>query len=173
MLSGVLIGPCSPMVLAICRMVLPAQHDVEEAFQDTFLALARYAHTIKRNEKIGPWLYRVALRQARKARLEASLRRVGERNRTEFRPEHPIGPPDSSLIPLVRDEVIRLPENYGLPVVLCYPEAKTNEDASAQLRCPVGTTKGRLSRASQTLRDRLSRRGLNSYPGPPGATHRG
>jgi sigma-70-like protein len=51
-------------------------------------------------------------------------------------------------------------------VVLCYLEGKTNQEAAAQLRCPVGTIKGRLSRARQTLRDRLSRRGVDSYPGP-------
>ena len=170
---GVLIERHGPMVLAVCRTVLPAPYDVEDAFQDTFLALARSAHTIKHNENIGPWLYRVALRRARKARLEASLRRVRERNRTEFRPEHPIDPPDSSLIPLVRDEVGRLPEIHRLPVVLCYLEGKTNQEAAAQLSCPVGTIKGRLWRARQTLRDRLSRRGLDSYPGPPGATPRG
>ena len=60
-----------PMVLAVCRKVLRAQHDVERAFEDTFLALARRAHTIKHSETICPWLHRVALRLAQKARLEA------------------------------------------------------------------------------------------------------
>jgi RNA polymerase sigma factor (sigma-70 family) len=54
-----------PMVLAICRKVLRTQHDVEDAFQDTFLALARGAHTIKHSSTIGPWLHRVALRRAK------------------------------------------------------------------------------------------------------------
>jgi DNA-directed RNA polymerase specialized sigma24 family protein len=59
------------MVLAVCRNVLRAQHDVEHAFEDTFLALARRAHTIKHSETIGPWLDRVARRLAQKARFEA------------------------------------------------------------------------------------------------------
>jgi RNA polymerase sigma factor (sigma-70 family) len=167
---SVLIERHGPMVLAVCRSVLRAPHDVEDAFQDTFLALARRAHTIKHTETIGPWLHRVALRLALKARSAASQRRVRERNRTGSRPESPIDPPDLSLIPLLREEVSRLPESYRLPVVLCYLEEKTNQEAAAQLRCPVGTIKGRLSRARQTLRDRLSRRGLDSYPGPLGAT---
>jgi RNA polymerase sigma factor (sigma-70 family) len=161
----VLIERHGPMVLAVCRTVLREPHDVEDAFQDTFLALARRAGTIKHNETVGPWLHRVALRRAQKARLKASRRRVHEGNRTDSRPGYPFAPPDLSLIPLVREEVGRLPENYRLPVVLCYLEGKTNQEAAAQLGCPVGTIKGRLSRARQTLRDRLSRRGLDSDPG--------
>jgi RNA polymerase sigma factor (sigma-70 family) len=154
-----------PMVLAVCRTVLRAPHDVEDAFQDTFLALARRAATIEHGETIGPWLHRVALRLALKARLKASRRRDRERDHTDSRPGSPIDPPDLSLIPLLREEVGRLPENHRLSVVLCYLEGKPNREAAARLRCPVGTIKGRLSRARQTLRDRLSRRGLDSYPG--------
>ena len=112
----------------------------------------------------------MALRRARKVRFEASQRRVRERNRTDSRTEYLSDPADLSLIPLLREEVSRLPENYRLPVVLCYLEGKSNQEAAAQLSCPVGTIKGRLSRARQILRDRLSRRGLDSYPGPLGAT---
>ena len=166
----VLIERHGPMVLAVCRTVLREQHDVEDAFQDTFLVLAKRAGTIKHHESIGPWLHRVALRRARRARLTASQRRLRERNRIDFRSEYPIEPPDSSLIPLVREEVSRLPKNHRLPVMLCYLEGKTCQEAAAQLRCPVGTIKGRLWRARQTLRVRLSRRGLDSYPGPLGAT---
>ena len=72
-----------PMVLAVCRNVLSAQHDVKDAFQHTFLALARRAHTIKQSETIGPWLHQVALRLAQKARIAASQRRVRARNRTD------------------------------------------------------------------------------------------
>jgi RNA polymerase sigma factor (sigma-70 family) len=159
-----------PMVLAVCRGVLREEQDVEDAFQDTFLVLATRAGKIKHHESIGPWLHRVALRRARRARLTASQRRLRERNRIDFRSEYPIEPPDSSLIPLVREEVSRLPKNHRLPVMLCYLEGKTCQEAAAHLRCPVGTIKGRLWRARQTLRERLSRRGLDSYSGPLGAT---
>lgn len=160
---GVLIERYGPMVLAVCRKVLRAQHDAEDAFQDTFLALARSANTIKHNETIGPWLHRVALHIALRARSRGSQRRLREERHTDSRKEQPTDPFDLSLIPLLRDEVSRLPEHYRLPVVLCYLEGNTNEQAATQLRCPVGTIKGRLSRARQLLRDRLSRRGLDSY----------
>jgi HlyD family secretion protein len=150
-----------PMVLAVCRSVLRTQHDVEDAFQDTFLILARDARTIKYIENIGPWLRRVAVRRAQRVLFQASRRRVRERNRTDSRSEYPVDLSDFSLIPLLREEVSRLPENYRLAVVLCYLEGKTNQEAAAQLRCPIGTIKGRLSRARQVLRNRLSRRGLD------------
>jgi RNA polymerase sigma factor (sigma-70 family) len=150
-----------PMVLAVCRSVLREQHDVEDAFQDTFLILARDAGTITHSETIGPWLRRVALRRAQKAQLQASRRRFRERNRTDFRPNHPTDPSDFSLNMLLREEVSHLPEHYRLAVVLCYLEGKTHQEAAAQLRCPIGTIKGRLSRARGVLRNRLSRRGLD------------
>jgi RNA polymerase sigma-70 factor (ECF subfamily) len=170
---GALIERHGSMVLAVCRSVLREEQDVEDAFQDTFLVLARRAGTIKHHESIGPWLHRVALRRARHARLAASQRRLRERNHCDSRQEYPIEPPDSSLIPLLREEVSRLPKNHRLPVMLCYLEGKTYQEAAAHLRCPVGTIKGRLWRARQTLRVRLSRRGLDSYQGPLGATSLG
>ena len=161
----VLIERRGPMVLAVCRTVLRDPHDVEDAFQDTFLALARDAHTIKHGQTIAPWLHRVALPRAQKARFKALRRRVHERNHADPRPEYATDPTDSSLMPFLREGVSRLPENRRLPVVLCYVEGKTCQEAADQLRCPVGTIKERLSKARQTQRHPLSRRGLESYLG--------
>src|SRR5438270_13734736 len=72
-----------PMVLSVCRTVLREPHDVEDAFQSTFLALARHAGTIQRRDTIGPWLHRVALRVAQKARFKAYQDRARERIRTD------------------------------------------------------------------------------------------
>jgi RNA polymerase sigma factor (sigma-70 family) len=156
----VLIERHGPMVFAVCRSILRNQHDVEDAFQSTFLALARRAGTINRLDTIGPWLHRVAVRVARNARHRDNRDRARERTRASSEPERPVHAPDLSFIPVLREEVNRLPDAYRLPVMLCYLDGKTNEEAAAQLRCPVGTIKGRLSRARQTLRVRLSRRGL-------------
>ena len=160
----VLIERHGRMVLAVCRNVLRARHDAEDVFQETFLALAMGAHTIKHSQTIGPWLRQVALHIALRARFKASQRRVHERSRIDFRTEDPIDPPDLSFIPLLREEVSRLPVHYRRPVVLCYLEGKSCREAATQLSCPVGTIKGRLWRARQTLRVRLGRRGMNSYP---------
>jgi RNA polymerase sigma factor (sigma-70 family) len=161
------------MVLGVCRTVLREQHDVEDAFQNTFLLLAKSAAMIKHSETVAPWLHRVALRVAKKARFRASQRRARERISIESGSGRPSHLPDPSLMPLLREEVSRLPESYRMPVILCYLEGKTNQEAAAQLNCPVGTIKGRLSRARQTLRDRLSRRGLDADSGLLGTTSGG
>src|SRR5262245_23602286 len=68
----------SAMVSSICRSVLHESHDVQDAFQTTFLILARRAGTIKQTESIGPWLHRVALRVARRSRQQTQERRLRE-----------------------------------------------------------------------------------------------
>jgi RNA polymerase sigma factor (sigma-70 family) len=162
-----------PMVLAVCRNVLRETHDAEDAFQNTFLALARRAAMIKNSETIAPWLHRVALRVAKKARFRASRRRARESACIDCGSGRGSHLPDPSFIPLLREEVNRLPEDFRRPVVLCYLEGTTNPEAAAQLNCPIGTIKGRLSRARQTLRGRLSRRGLDADSGFLGTTSGG
>ena len=149
------------MVLALCRSILREPHDAEDCFQNVFLTLARRANTIKQLDTIAPWLHRVAVRIARRARARTCQRRAREMSRPESRAEHPEESADPTVIPLLRDEISQLPDRYRLPLVLCYLEGKTNQEAARQLQWPVGTVKGRLSRARQRLRDRLSRRGLD------------
>jgi RNA polymerase sigma factor (sigma-70 family) len=164
----VLIERHGPMVLGACRSILRQPHDVEDAFQITFLTLARRASTIKHSATIGPWLHRVAVRVAYRARYRAHQQRALERMRLDPGPEPTPAPADLSFVPLLREEVSRLPDRYRLPLELCYLQGKTNQEAAAHLNCPVGTIKGRLSRARQTLRDRLSRRGLDPWAEPSG-----
>src|SRR6266511_1797895 len=52
------------MVLGVCRRVLRDLHEAEDAFQATFLALARKAGSIARRDAVAGWLYRVACRVA-------------------------------------------------------------------------------------------------------------
>jgi RNA polymerase sigma factor (sigma-70 family) len=149
------------MVLAVCRSILHEPHDAEDAFQNVFLILARRANTIKHLDTIAPWLHRVALRVARRSRATTCQRRAREMTRPDSRTEHPEDSTDPTVLWLLREEISQLPDRYRLPLVLCHLEGKTSEEAAWQLQWPVGTVKGRLSRARQTLRDRLSRRGLD------------
>lgn len=155
-----LIDRHGPMVLAVCRSVLDELHDVEDAFQSTFLVLVQNASRIRRGASLGPWLHRVALRVSLRARATAAQRRAREKRRS--RPEAEPGHDLAEIVtrPVLHEELNRLPDRYRLPLVLCYLEGKTNEQAAALLRWPVGTVKGRLWRARGQLRDRLSRRGL-------------
>ncbi len=155
-----------PMVLGICRHVLAEEHDAEDAFQATFLVLAQKGGSIRNRTVLAGWLHEVAHRIAIKARLGVVRRRSLERQAMAMSP--PAIEPDNQddaaawneLRPVLHAEVDRLPEKYRLPVILCYLEGKTNEEVAQLLRWPVGTVKGRLSRARDLLRSRLMRKGL-------------
>jgi RND family efflux transporter MFP subunit len=149
-----------PMVLRVCRGVLADPHDVEDAFQATFLVLVRKARGLWVRESLGPWLHQVAARTARGARSAAARRRRHDRLAASAQPEgHTMK--DDEPVRIVHEEIERLPERYRAPVVLCDLEGHTNEQAARHLGWPVGTVKSRLARARTRLRDRLVRRGLD------------
>jgi len=149
-----------PMVYGVCRRVLHSEADAEDAFQATFLVLIRKAASIRPREKTANWLYGVAYHTAQKARDAAMKRRVKEREAGEN--HRPAAPEDiwGPLLPLLDQEIHRLPENYRLAVVLCDLEGKSHKDAAHQLGWPQGTLSGRLSRARTLLRRRLARHGF-------------
>ena len=151
-----------PMVLGICRHILNEEHDAEDAFQATFLVLAQKGGSIRNRTVLAGWLHEVAHRIAIKARVSAVRRRTLERQAMAMSPT-PIEPNRqdeaaawNELRPVLHDEVDRLPEKYRLPVILCYLEGKTNEEVADLLHWPVGTVKGRLSRARDLLRSRVA-----------------
>ena len=145
-----------PMVMAVCRRLLPAA-DAEDAFQATFLILVRKAASVTRGEAVAAWLYRVAYRIALRAR-------AATRPTVELPAE---GPPDDEeagtwhdLRPVLDEAIASLPEKYRTPIILCYLEGKTNQEAADELGCPRGTVAIRLKRARERLRRRLERRGM-------------
>jgi RNA polymerase sigma factor (sigma-70 family) len=150
-----------PMVRAVCRSMLRDSHEADDAFQATFLVLARRAGSIRRRDALASWLYGVACRVAARARADAGRRRMlgrylAERARLESTgAEHPNEP-----MPELLEEVARLPERYRGPIVLCYMEGQSHEQAAGVLGCPVRTIETRLQRGKARLRDRLVRRGL-------------
>jgi len=150
-----------PMVLGVCRHVLRRVQDAEDAFQATFLVLARKAGTIHNREILGCWLYEVAYRTAIRAR-ERRARSTPRMEIPEVAESHS-GPENAAsrneLRLLLRAEVDGLPAKYRSLVLHTYMEGKSNEQVARLLRCPLGTVKGRLSRARDLLRARLSRRG--------------
>jgi RNA polymerase sigma factor (sigma-70 family) len=149
------------LVYSVCRRLLYDDHEAEDAFQATFLILARKAGGIGRRALLGNWLYGVAYKVAARARKTSLRRRVREKSDPDpdtLPNRAPQAEPD--LASLLYEEVQRLPDKYRSPVVLCYLEGKTNEEAARQLQWPVGTVKGRLNRARELLRKRLARRGV-------------
>jgi RNA polymerase sigma-70 factor (ECF subfamily) len=147
------------MVLGVCRRVLDHSQDAEDAFQATFLVLVRKAGTISKPELLGNWLYGVAYRIARKARAMAARRRETERQAV------PMSSDDPELDVAWRDmrtvldkELQGLPEKYRAPLVLCYLQGMTNEEAARRLGWPTGSISYRLARAREMLKARMSRR---------------
>jgi RNA polymerase sigma factor (sigma-70 family) len=155
-----------PMVLGICRHVLNEDHDAEDAFQATFLVLARKGGSIRDRRVLSGWLHEVAYRIAIKSRASSVRRRNLERQgMAMLRPAIEPNNQDrqaawNELRPVLHEEVNRLPDKYRIPVIMSYLEGKTNEEVAELLQWPVGTVKGRLSRARDMLRTRLTRRGL-------------
>jgi RNA polymerase sigma factor (sigma-70 family) len=150
-----------PMVLAVCRRVLQDSHDADDAFQATFLVLVRKARVIARPELLGNWLYGVAYRVAVKARVNAARRSEHERRAPAMALVDPMADVTGRELRAVLDaELSHLPEKYRAPLVLCYLEGKTNEQAARMLGWPTGSMSGRLARARELLRKRLVSRGL-------------
>ncbi len=150
-----------PMVLRICHDVLRESNDADDAFQATFLVLARRAGAIRQRSSLGPWLYGVALRVARCARRSAARRRNREQLAAEQEREELVSDVDRlDEAPILHEEVGRLPEKYRSPLVLCYFEGLTHDQAASQLGWPVGTVRSRLAEARNRLRPRLLRRGV-------------
>jgi RNA polymerase sigma factor (sigma-70 family) len=155
-----------PMVLRVCQRVLHDPHDAEDAFQATFIVLLRKARAIAKSESLGSWLHGVAYRIALKAKASASRRHAHEKAVDEQAlPTRPAGkPPAEATWQEVRqvldEELSRLPEKYRGPLVLCYLEGKTNDQAAEQLGWSRGMVAGQLSRGRDLLRHRLARRGL-------------
>ena len=124
--------------------------------------LARRAGSIRRRDAVGSWLYGVACRVAAHARGRTpARRRMLERYLAErARIESPTAEPPSEPMPELLEEVERLPERYRAPIVLCYLEGQSHEQAARVLGCPMRTVQTRLQRGKAKLRTRLVRRGL-------------
>jgi RNA polymerase sigma-70 factor (ECF subfamily) len=156
-----------PMVFAVCRRILRDSHDSEDAYQATFLVLARKASSIAQPETLGNWLYGVAYRTALQGRTTAAKRRAQEVQHvvapTERDPVDELIVKEISL--LLDEELNRLPTKYRTPFVLCYLSGQTHEEIASVLGCPRKTVTTRLMRARERLRGRLVRRGMTLASG--------
>jgi RNA polymerase sigma factor (sigma-70 family) len=147
------------MVLGVCRRVLRHWHDAEDAFQATFLVLARRAASVRPRDRVGNWLYGVAYRTALAARRSAARRRLKEASAPP-RAQGPADGPWAELRLVLDRELAGLPEKYRAPLVLCDLEGKTRKEAAQQLGWREGTLSGRLARARVLLARRLGRYGV-------------
>jgi RNA polymerase sigma factor (sigma-70 family) len=150
-----------PMVFQVGRRTLANCQDAEDVFQATFLVLAAKAGARTWQESVGNWLYGVARHLALKARTAAARRAAREVRATVPPSTDPLAEiTGRELRSALDDELARLPEKYRAPLVLCYLEGATRDEAARQLGWPLGTLKSRVERGRELLRARLTRRGL-------------
>jgi RNA polymerase sigma-70 factor (ECF subfamily) len=146
------------MVLGVCRRILCDPTEADDAFQATFLVLARKAGSIRLTGSLGPWLYGVSTRVARRIHNVATRRRPRTADEEWLR-----SIPDRRQ---TREEQLdrkwelnesldSLPNSFRTALRLCYYEGLTHEEAAARLGCPVGTVRSRLARGRALLRRRL------------------
>jgi RNA polymerase sigma factor (sigma-70 family) len=153
-----LVARLGPVVWAVCRRMLPDPADADDAFQATFLVLARKGRSVVPRDRVGNWLYGVAYHAARKARADRARRRDKEQRAAAMAETHALDPrPTADLAAHIDRELGRLPAKYRAPVVLCDLEGKTRQEAARHLGWPEGTVAGRLARARAMLARRLSR----------------
>jgi len=151
----------APMVFGVCRRVLRHSHDAEDAAQATFLVLAYNAKSIEKRGSLGSWLHTVAYRAARKLKADIVRRTGCERRLADVPAADTTQEVTWREVQLVLDEELnRLPEKYRAPLVLCFLEGMTQDEAARQLGWPRDVLRGRVDRGRERLRTLLVRRGV-------------
>jgi RNA polymerase sigma factor (sigma-70 family) len=153
-----------PMVYRVCWRLLQQAQDTEDAFQATFLVFAQKLRAVRKLDSVASWLHGVARRVALKARTQAATRRRHQREAAASVAVPPEEITWTELRTVLDAELGRLPEKWRLPLVLCYLEGRTQDEAAAQLGWGKNTLRRRLDEARAALGRRLSRRGV-VWPG--------
>ena len=148
-----------PMVYRVCWRVLQQENDTEDAFQATFLILARQIHTLQKRTSLACWLHGIAHRVALKSRSQAATRRRFEPLAASEKLSRDVVS-WSELLDVLDSELRVLPEKWRSPLVLCYLEARTQDEAAKQLGWSQRTLRRRLEEAREALKRRLTARGV-------------
>jgi RNA polymerase sigma factor (sigma-70 family) len=156
-----------PMVLGVCRRLLRHEQDAEDAFQATFLVFARRAGSIHKGESLGSWLHGVARRVAGKAHAQAQRRHTHRGQESDMLPAR--DPLEEvarrELWEALDEELGGLPARYQAPLVHCYLEGQTQDEAAVQLGWSKSTLRRRLEQGRRLLGARLAGRGVTMPAG--------
>lgn len=157
----VLLSRYAPLVWGLCLRQLRHRQDAEDAFQATFLTLARSAASVRKPDSLGCWLYGIATRIAAAIRLRDHRRQERERRSTQRETTDALDElTGRELCAVLDQELGKLPPRYRDPLVLCHLQGWTRDEAARRLGLSLGTLKRRLEQGRELLRERISRRGL-------------
>lgn len=150
------------LVWGVCRQVLGHDQDAEDAFQATFLLLARRARSVRNGAALASWLHGTAWHVSAKARRAAAARTARER-RVGLRPAGDVAADVAlrELQAIFHEEVARLPAKCREPFVLCVLEGRGRAEVARELCWNEGTLSTRLADARKRLWARLARRGVD------------
>jgi RNA polymerase sigma factor (sigma-70 family) len=155
-----LIARFGPMVFAVCHSITGHRQDAEDAFQATFVVLARKAAVVSPREAVGNWLYGVAVRTAREARKMAAKRLAREVPASHLPDAGTCDPEPDDVGAVLHEELAELPDKFRTLLVLCELEGRPQVEVARRLALPVGTVYSRLAAARKLLADRLRKRGV-------------
>jgi RNA polymerase sigma factor (sigma-70 family) len=161
----VLVQRYEPLVLGVCQRVLGDSHAAQDAFQATFMVLARKASMLDAEKPLAGWLYQVAYHLALRLRAVAARQRRCERDLANGRPTRTVSEPSvdvekKEMRQALIEELQRLPEKYRAPLVLCYFDGRTHEEAARAIGLPRGSMAKRIGEGLRYLRERLLERGF-------------
>lgn len=164
-----------PTVHGVCRRVLRDTHLADEAFQATFLLLARKAGALKDAAAVGSWLFGVARRVALAARRQeqravprsprGAVAKPGDgRNEPATQTSGQSADWDD-LLRVLDEELAKLPDKYRAPLIACYLQGLTQDEAAKQLGSSLSTLRRRLEQARELLKSRMQSRGATLSAG--------
>lgn len=151
------------LVMGTCRRILRNAADAEDAFQATFLVLAKRAAELRGQASIAGWLHETARRislkslQAR-ARTERRNRSAGEERLLQSH----AAPSIEDVAAIVDEELARLPEKFREPLALTLFEELSRDETAQRMGLSVAAVKDRLERGRELLRKALTARGVTA-----------
>lgn len=154
-----------PLVQRVCQSALQHRQDAEDAFQGTFMVLARKAASITKGQSLLSWLHGVAYRLTTEMKRNASRRQI-KLTQVKTMPRQISSDPSEELSwreveALLHKEIERLPAKYRDAFVLCALGGNSRSDVARNLGILEGTLSSRLAHARKLLQNRLARRGVS------------
>jgi RNA polymerase sigma factor (sigma-70 family) len=159
----------SSLVYGVCQRILGPGPDQADAFQATFLVLARKAGSVRKPASVGSWLHGIARRLALRLKYQRIRRQQRERGSVGLDEialpqtgavDPVLGASLRELGRILDEEVERLPARQRDVLVLCHLEGLSAAEAARRLGCPPSTLKSRLLKARAVMQQRLRRRGI-------------